>query len=769
MRLGALLLLCAAAMPPLAPATPPASPAPAAEYVLAVEFPYYLYPRAQWERELVWLKSIGVRTVEFSIPWNWHQLQPGEFDFTGRTSPRRDLLGFIRILRKLELRGWVRPLPPVAGWANNGWPEGETDGDARRLWLKQLDGLLATQTEKHGGPIAFAVAGALAIDVQPPPQPVTTISAIDPAALVRSRAAMASPRGSQLWTDVEDLIYPAAWEPGEGPLFRKGAVALNGNERPATAALRRQAALLRNWTGLMTALRPVAMPRPVETKWPRGISATELVSRKASIATLINRSPQGFRTDLHVIDPATGRGLVIPSVSIPAGESLWLPLHVSLGGGGLCRECTNFSRSEHIVYATAELETIEFENGILAMEFAAPEPAEILLQLAREPVGPLLAGGKPTKFDWDEKTLRARLPIPKGTGPGNHVRIGLAIEEPETSAFFNEARRLVIGQQNVLSTVYSSPDVAARSRLLAPEGFSSTASNKSPNEIDYSIGVPADALHGDWASLALEADGMPLGRARVQLLRAASIRLTQAIGLHFGSQARLAVEPPTASVETRAGTELEIVIRNNTQQIQTYHVTPAGDGLEFFPAQTDISVAAVAERPVSFRVFGKDNATGLREWRLHVSGGANVDLPMRAILLPRAGAVAWSADLDGDGAPEWVLESQKVRAVFSTRDGGRWIELTWKDTDTNFVPDQGAFAQPGSVEVRVTENGLEFAGSGWTRTIRLAGAALTIEQSPALLPDPLKPQTSDDVSLSIDRSSPSRAVYTLQQTPRREP
>ena len=40
-------------------------PAPASgEYVLAVEFPYYLYPRTLWERELVWLKNTGVETVE---------------------------------------------------------------------------------------------------------------------------------------------------------------------------------------------------------------------------------------------------------------------------------------------------------------------------------------------------------------------------------------------------------------------------------------------------------------------------------------------------------------------------------------------------------------------------------------------------------------------------------------------------------------------------------------------------------------------------------
>ncbi len=761
MRLAALLLLFAAAAPL------PKAAEPSAEYVLAVEFPYYLYPRSQWERELVWLKTIGVRTVEFSIPWNWHQLQPGTFDFTGRTSPRRDLAGLVKILRRLELRGWVRPLPPVTGWTNNGWPDGETDGDARRAWLKELETLLAPQTEKHGGPVAFTEGGLL-IDASPPPQPVTSISATDPSALARSRNSIARTHGSLLWTDVEDLVYPAGWEAGSPSLLRNGAVGLNGEERPATAALRREAALLRSWGSFSGALRQVAMPKPPEGKLPRGVTAVELISRPASAVSVVNRSAQPFRTDLRVLDPVSRRGMIIPSISIPAGESLWLPLHVSLGGGGLCRECSNFANSEHIIYATAELQTIEFENGILAMEFAAPESAEVILQLTREPVGPYLAAGKPTKFDWDEKTLRARLPIPAGKGPGNRVRVGLAIEAPETSAFFSDARRLIIGQKNVVSTVYSSPDVASRSRLRAPEGFVATPQSKSPNEIDYSVGVPTEALHGDFASLVLEADGMPLGRARVQLFRPVSIRITQALGLHFGP-ARLAVDPPIAPVETRAGSDVEIMLRNNTQRIQTYHLEAAGDGLEFLPARTEISVGASDERPVSFRVFGKDGLTGLRELRLRVTGAAEVDLPMRIVLLPRVGTVAWSADLDGDGSPEWILESQKVRAVFSTRDGGRWLDLTWKDTDVNFVPEEGAFSQSGMVDVRPLADGLDFAGDGWTRTVKLSGAVVTIEQTPALPRDSLSPRTTSNVSLSIDRESPARAVYTLQQASHAEP
>src|SRR5215471_4379669 len=108
-----------------------ASCAGATEFVQAVEFPYYLYPRPLWERELVWLKNIGVQTVAFSVPADYHEVTPGALDITGRTGPRRDLTGFIKTLRKLGMRGWVRA-------------DGPHDHD--REWIKLLEQTLATQT-----------------------------------------------------------------------------------------------------------------------------------------------------------------------------------------------------------------------------------------------------------------------------------------------------------------------------------------------------------------------------------------------------------------------------------------------------------------------------------------------------------------------------------------------------------------------------------------------------------------------------------------------
>jgi hypothetical protein len=759
-RLALLLALTAAG------AMPPADPPAPAPFVQAVEFPYYLYPANLWERELVWLKNIGVRTVEFSIPWNWHQLRPGEFDFTGRTSPRRDLAGFLKLLRRSGLRAWVRPYGPVPGWLNGGLPAGATAGGAaQRQWIEEIGRLLGPQTVKHGGPVAYVEGrgpgGAFAVDAPAPPGPIEVVSANDPAALVRSREAIAGARGALLWRDVEDAIYPAGWAANPATLVRKGAVGLSGDERVSVGPLRRGAALLRNWAPSISRMHAVAMPKPADGKLPDGVHAVELVSPATSAVSISNTGKQPFHDDLRVAMPGTNRTLIVPGVSVPPGESLWLPLAASLGADGLCGECSNFAPDERIVYATEELLSVEFENGILAMEFAAPEEGAVILQLAREPVGPLLAAGKPAKFDWDDKAQRARLHIPANPEPGNRVRIGIAMEAPETAAFFNEARRLLIGRSNMVATEYSSPEVAARSRLRLPEGFTATASVKSPNEIGYQVAVPDDALHGDYADLALEADGLLMGRAHLQLFRPASIRLSQAMALHFGQQTELTPEPPTAPIDPK-GASLEIVIRNNSTEIQTYNLEASGAGLDILPAKTEITVGAMDERPVPYRIFAQGDVAGLRDWRLRVTGGAEADMPMRVVALPRDRTVAWTADLDGDGSPDWVLESRRARAVFSSRDGGRWVEFTAKDSNTNFLPEQGLFAAAGAVEVEAAGDGLVFSSRTWKRTVRLVDGALRVEQTSPLPPDQLAPEKRGGSSLSIERTSASCVTYTIR-------
>ncbi|MEO7649495.1 MAG: hypothetical protein ABIZ80_03440, partial [Bryobacteraceae bacterium] len=555
-RLSCLVLLLLCTSPLLTPAAYSVS-GPGSEFVQAVEFPYHQYPRHLWERELVWLKNIGIRTVAFSI------VAPSPAD------PRADLAGFLKILRRLGLRAWVREMP------------GTMPADA----AKQAAGALLPMLEVHGGPVAF-VEGALGLDAPIPSGPVFRLSATDSGALERSRRLLAGARGSLIWQQVEDTL---------GPDLRRGVVSFSGDERPGASALRRDAALLKHWSRILPELRT---QRNIKGKIP-AVQLTSKRSNGPSAVSVSNTGAAELRGELRVFDPAVRRELIVPSITVPAGETLWLPVNLPLTSGGLCDECTAFAPPDRVVYATAELHSIEFENGILAFEFAAPAAGEIVVRLSSKPRGPLLAGGRPMDFDWDEKNLVARLPVPAGKGAMHHMRIGLAIAPPDSSAFFGSPTRLVLGRANTVSTSYSSEELATRSRLLAPPGYRLKPVTKSPLEIDYEVSVPPDATHGEFVPFALEADGVRLGRARLQVFRPASLRIRESAALRFGADVSLPLEYAVVSFDPRAGRNFSIVIRNNYPSIQNYVIEASGAGLTFSPARTEITVAAAAERDVS--------------------------------------------------------------------------------------------------------------------------------------------------------------------------
>jgi hypothetical protein len=66
------------------------------------------------------------------------------------------------------------------------------------------------------------------------------------------------------------------------------------------------------------------------------------------------------------------------------------------------------------------------------------------------------------------------------------------------------------------------------------------------------------------------------------------------------------------------------------------------------------------------------------------------------------------------------------------------------------------------VEVRAADDALEILGNGWKRTVRLAGNALTVEQTASLPADGLTPERRGNTSLDIERVSERQTVYTLK-------
>jgi hypothetical protein len=653
-----------------------------------IEFPYYAFPRPLWERELVWMKNVGIRSVEFTVPAVWKE---------------DDLLAVLRSLRKLEMSAWVRAARPS--------PE--------------LNAFIEPHMQAHGGPVMYW-------GEQAAPQPVTTLSALSDKSLRQSREALATPHGTLVWADVEDTVAPQ---------FHRGAISFAGDERVTLGALRRDAALLGYWANGMETLTEHREVHPVTGKLPEGVTAQQLVGGESAVS-IVNRAGAAYRGELRVFYPPLKRTIALPAVEVPPHDALWLPINIPLAKGPFCKNCDALGNGDSLVYATAELTAIEYENGILAMEFNAPVTAEVVLHLAKEPSGPLLAAGKPREFDWDESTGRARLPIPAGRGTSNRVRIGLALDPPESSAFFDDTKVLIIGDTNRITTTYSSPEVAKRSRLRLPDWLKAAPHEISPLEIAYDVAVPAGVAHGDHIELALEADGVQMGHARLQFLRPASLRIREAVNRHFGMASDLLVTPPLVPVDEKAGRGISVTIRNNYPEIKNYVLELAGEGLEFLPARTEISIGPSTERDVSVRVFVK---AGVQGAVMHLTGAAKLDVPVNFVAIPRSGTVAYAADFDGDGTPEYVLESQKVRAVFSSEKAERWLEFVWKDSERDVLPESGIVLGTGA------------------RTVGLKEAELTIEQGSPLPAAMLNPGKQGDVVVHVQRGSPGRAVYTLSR------
>ncbi|HEY9900629.1 MAG TPA: alpha-amylase family protein [Pantanalinema sp.] len=84
-----------------------------ADLVFGGEFQYFRIQRDQWEGLLTSFKEAGVNLISAYVPWIWHEVREGEFDFDGRTAPERDLRGFLYLCRRLELPVIIKPGPYI--------------------------------------------------------------------------------------------------------------------------------------------------------------------------------------------------------------------------------------------------------------------------------------------------------------------------------------------------------------------------------------------------------------------------------------------------------------------------------------------------------------------------------------------------------------------------------------------------------------------------------------------------------------------------------
>jgi amino acid transporter len=92
-------------------------------FLYGAAFFYERLPREAWRDSMLRLRALGINTLDLYVPWNWHELSDGDFDFEGRTNPRRDLSEVLRLARELDFEIVLRPGPVIRNeWRNGGYP-----------------------------------------------------------------------------------------------------------------------------------------------------------------------------------------------------------------------------------------------------------------------------------------------------------------------------------------------------------------------------------------------------------------------------------------------------------------------------------------------------------------------------------------------------------------------------------------------------------------------------------------------------------------------
>ena len=124
---------------------------------------YFRVPRALWLDRLERVRALGANVIDTYIPWNFHELEEGLYDFTGD----RDVFEFLRFVQQLGMHAIVRPGPYIcAEWDWGGIPPRLLNAhnlpirtvDQRFMkpaadWLKTILSRLVPFLDENGGPI----------------------------------------------------------------------------------------------------------------------------------------------------------------------------------------------------------------------------------------------------------------------------------------------------------------------------------------------------------------------------------------------------------------------------------------------------------------------------------------------------------------------------------------------------------------------------------------------------------------------------------------
>ena len=94
------------------------------EILLCSSFFYFRIPREYWRPRMRQLKTAGYNAIDVYFPWNYHELRPGVWEFSGE----HDVAAFLQMASEEELYVVARPGPYICS---------EWDGGGIPIWVHQ--------------------------------------------------------------------------------------------------------------------------------------------------------------------------------------------------------------------------------------------------------------------------------------------------------------------------------------------------------------------------------------------------------------------------------------------------------------------------------------------------------------------------------------------------------------------------------------------------------------------------------------------------------
>lgn len=92
--------------------------------LLSGEVHYWRLQPSNWKAVLTSVREMGLEQLSTYIPWQYHEVTRGKFDFTGKTAASRDLKGFLELVKEMGFELVIRPGPYIySEWINDGVPD----------------------------------------------------------------------------------------------------------------------------------------------------------------------------------------------------------------------------------------------------------------------------------------------------------------------------------------------------------------------------------------------------------------------------------------------------------------------------------------------------------------------------------------------------------------------------------------------------------------------------------------------------------------------